>query len=108
MLIRRYHGKQHVQSNFHQPLLFFFPKAEKGFHSAVSKGQNHLVQADRVGQVDEGGSLRGCNYRLLSSVKKGPEGLITAQKTKRHSYPGSHSRAGRLGLFARYAGHKET
>lgn len=67
MLIKRYHVKQHVQSNFHQPLLLmlpflpslFPPNAGKGFLSAVSKGHNHLVQADRVGQVDWGGRSEG-------------------------------------------------
>lgn len=59
MLIRMNHIQQRVESNFIKPCSSLFPKAGKGFFSGVSKGQNHLVQADRVGQVDEGGLTEG-------------------------------------------------
>lgn len=87
-------AQQHVESNFFKPCSSLFPKAGKGFFSGVSKGQNHLVQADRVGQVDEGGSLRGWNYRPLPSVKKG---LITAPK--KPGGLGSHSRTAGLNIM---------
>ncbi len=84
----------------------FFPKAGTGFLSAFSKGAKPSGAGRQSGSSrKEGGALRGCNYRLHSPVKTGPVGCHhTAQKAKRRSHPGSHSRT--AGLFVRYVGRK--
>lgn len=83
-------GRVYLSSS--TPALLFFPpkRREKGFLSAVSKGQNHLVQSDRVGHVG-GGGVRRCNYRPLFSVKD-LKNSSQLRKTKRHSFHGSHNR----------------
>lgn len=116
VLIKRHHAQQHVQSNFHRPLLFMlpflpslFPQRREGLPLCRFKAAKPSGAGWRSGSSRWGGSLRGCNYRLHSPVKTGPVDYHrTGQKNRRHSYPGSHSGTAGPGLYARYVGHEGT